>query len=489
MKKNTKLKNKSKILSNKIKMDELNKIIKKAINDTQIDTTGIFDNFTDFQNIMFSDMSLIELLWEGNELDLQAKTIGELYIENLNVISKEIEYEKIVFDGNTMLEMSQKENWDKYRFLVLGKLVRYGFNDIKIVEKISGKEGFDAFILEDNKKDIMIYFPCTNLVEIEDYLYDSYPIMESLSKKIGFVGNLIKARKIYNSQQNQAKDLLEKYIINITSDKKIHVSGFSLGGSLAECSYLNSYKEYSKKLGNIILFNPYHNRLTEDEVNILKLSNKLKLYVCEGDSVSTIFNYENFEDIASVVYIDYHNNILNTINKINRQESLLNLVVNTLKNKYCDNIISICNKAKKNPIINTSMYFILKSSSKKLKKLKNHKLEATTFIKKIDDIVNKISPKLKKYGYNLSEDFNLEFLENLHFIEIIFTSTHLVYTVDSNKKISFNDKGKIINKLKLNDKEYKIQYPSFDETSTELFGANPYKEVSNIINKFEKNEK
>ena len=84
----------------------------------------------------------------------------------------------------------------------------------------------------------------------------------------------------------------------------------------------------------------------------------------------------------------------------------------------------------------------------------------------------------------MSEDFNLEFLENLHFIEIIFTSTHLVYTVDSNKEISFNDKGKIINKLKLNDKEYKIQYPSFDETTTKLFGANPYKEVSNIINKF-----
>ena len=108
--KNTKLKNKSKILSNKIKIDELNKIRKKAINDTQIDTTGIFDNFTDFQNIMFSDMSLIELLWEGNELDLQGKTIGELYIENLNVISKEIEYEKIVFDGSTMLEMTKKEN-------------------------------------------------------------------------------------------------------------------------------------------------------------------------------------------------------------------------------------------------------------------------------------------------------------------------------------------------------------------------------------------
>lgn len=471
---------------NKYMSKEFKKIQKLATNDSQIDTTGIFENFSDFQNIMLSDMSLIELLWEGDELDLQGKTIGDLYIENLNEEYIDFEFENIIFDGNEMLEMSKEKNWKKYRFLVLSKLVRYGFSNIKIIEKISGQDGFDAFILEDIKKDKMLYFPCTNIVEIEDYLYDCYPIMESLSKRIGFIGNLIKSKKIYNSQQTQAKKLLEYYIMNIESKSKIHVSGFSLGGSLAEVAYLNSYENSPKKLGNIILFNPYHNRLNEEEVNLLKSNNKLKLYVCEGDSVSTVFNYDGLFDVAKIVYIDYHNNILNTVNSINNKESLLNDVVNILKNKYCDNIILICNKAKTKPIFNLSMHFVLNSASRKLKKLKKTNLDATNFIKKIGVVVDRISPKLKKHGYDLYNDYNLGFLDNLHYIEIIFTSTHLTYTVDRNKQISFDNNGRIKSKVKLDSGNYNIKYPSFNETSTELFGSNPYKEISNIISDLEK---
>lgn len=458
----------------------MKEILKKAIVDSQINTLGIFEKFTDFQNIMLSDISLMDLLWEGDEINLKNKIIGDLYLENKTL--EDIEYENIMFSGNEMLEMTIKENWNKYRSLVLGKLVRYGFSNIKIIEKISGLNGFDVFVLEDKIGDIMIYFPCTNLVELEDYLYDSYPIMDSLSKKGKLIGNITKTKKIFDSQQKQAKEILLKYLNE--SNNRVYVSGFSLGGSLAEYSYLNCYKEYSNKLGNIILFNPYHNRLNEEEITILKESNKLRLYVCEGDSVSTVFNYNDFKDVAETVYIDYHEKLLNTVSSIDNKNSLLNLVTNNIKNRYCDNIINICNNMKKKTIFKFS--YILKSSIRKLEKLKELDIDATSIIQKINPIIEKISPKLKRFGYDLENDYNLDFLNNLHYLEIIFTSTHLTYTVDSNKLISFDKSGKVRKRVKVNGKLYDVKYPSFDETSIELFGSNPYKEISNLVADIEK---
>lgn len=458
----------------------MKEILNKANSDSQINTLGIFEKFTDFQNIMLSDISLMDLLWEGDEINLKNKTIGDLYLENK--ILEDIEYENIMFSGNEMLEMTIKENWNKYRSLVLGKLVRYGFSNIKIIEKISGLNGFDIFVLKDKIGDIMIYFPCTNLVELEDYLYDSYPIMDSLSKKGKLIGNITKTKKIFDSQQKQAKEILLKYLNECVN--KVHVFGFSLGGSLAEYSYLNCYNEYSNKLGNIILFNPYHNRLNEEEIKLLKESNKLKLYVCEGDSVSTVFNYSDFKDIAETVYIDYHEKLSNTVSSIDNKDSLLNLVTNNIKNKYCDNIINICNNMKKKTIFKFS--YILKISIKKLEKIKLLNIDATSIIQNINPIIEKISPKLKRFGYDLENDYNLDFLENLHYIEIIFTSTHLTYTVDSNKLISFDKSGKVRKRVKIDGKLYDVKYPSFDETSIEIFGVNPYKELSNLVADIEK---
>ena len=80
----------------------------------------------------------------------------------------------------------------------------------------------------------------------------------------------------------------------------------------------------------------------------------------------------------------------------------------------------------------------------------------------------------------------MDFLNNLHYLEIIFTSTHLTYTVDSNKLISFDKSGKVRKRVKVNGKLYDVKYPSFDETSIELFGSNPYKEISNLVADIEK---
>ena len=62
----------------------LNKIIKIAEKDSQIDTSGVFNKFTDFQNAMFSEFCLLELLWTGAENEVKNKTIWELYLDNLN---------------------------------------------------------------------------------------------------------------------------------------------------------------------------------------------------------------------------------------------------------------------------------------------------------------------------------------------------------------------------------------------------------------------
>jgi len=53
--------------------DCLLEINKLAIDDSQISANGIFTDFTDFQNIMLSNFSLLELLWEGHENELEQK--------------------------------------------------------------------------------------------------------------------------------------------------------------------------------------------------------------------------------------------------------------------------------------------------------------------------------------------------------------------------------------------------------------------------------
>lgn len=469
----------------KRKKEQLNKIKKLAMLDAQINTSGKFSEFTDFQNIMISDLAFLELLWEGDEDNLKRKTISELYLESLNKYNmNSIEYEKLVFNANEMLEMAKLENRKKYRSLVLGKLVRYGFSDIKIQKKISGNDGFDAFILKDIDNNIMLHFPCTNLVETADYMYDSYPILESISNKTGKVGNLMGGKKIYDSQQTQAKEVLNECIKKISNKSKIIISGFSLGGSLAEVSYLNNYNKYSDKISDIILFNPYHNRLTNSESLILKSSGKLKLYATEGDVVSTVFNYNDLNDVTKTIYIDYNNGIKNGINQIDNNSSVLNLVVQFLKNKYCDNTILACEKIKAKTPFNFPLHASLKGAILGLKTIKKTNIDATKLLSRINSVVGGILPILKKFGYDINERYNLEFLQNLKYIEIMFTNLHLTYTVDINKKVSFDKNGKVRTKIEFDGVEHKLEYPSFTKTTTQLLGSDPYNELTNIANDF-----
>ena len=467
-------------IKDNLKLSSLTRVKLLASQDSQINTSGQFTNFTDFQHIMFSDMSLIELLWENDEDNLVEKTIEQLYIEHFNQDENpEIQYETLIFDDKAMLNMSKKDNRIKYRNQVLGKLIRYGFADIKINKKITGKRGFDAFILEDKFGNPMLYFPCTNLVETEDFLYDSYPLIDSLSKKGKKIGNIIKAKQTYDSQQYQAKQLLKKCIQNIPEDRKIIVSGYSLGGSLAEAAYLYNYKQYPEIFETLILFNPYHNRLSKSEIEIIKKSGHLKLYVCEGDSVSTVFNYNDFYDASTPVYIDYNKNALTTIKNIDNGDSLFSDIVNHLKKVYCENIILKCIELKKNKII---FSWPLNIIIKDLNALKEKKVNTIKFLK----ILNLIFKKLEKINIKLRDKYDLSFLENIQYIEYIFTSTHLTYTIDTYKHISFDQNGKIKKHIKIGNQNHEVTYPSFDKTSSMILGTNIYKDVSQLIKELEK---
>ena len=67
--------------------------------------------------------------------------------------------------------------------MLLGKLITYGFGDIKVEEIVKGDNGFDAIVLEDKNDEIMVYFPCTNVKEIDDIMYDAYPVFRRAENK------------------------------------------------------------------------------------------------------------------------------------------------------------------------------------------------------------------------------------------------------------------------------------------------------------------
>jgi len=380
--------------------------------------------------------------------------------------------------------MANKKYWNKYRYLVLGKLVRYGFSKIIVKKRISGENGFDAFLLEDISGNLMVYYLCTNLVELDDFIYDGYNIINSVLKNNkNFINKMIPFRKKYMSQQVQAKEFLEESIRLLPKGKKLSIFGFSLGGSLAESSFLNSYDKCNKILGNLILFNPYHNNLSLEETKKLKEIKKLKIYACEGDMVSTIFNYNEFKNNTNPIYINYLERSKIAIENIDKDKNLLNSVINYIKNNLCDSAINSINENKKNYskyniILKTNLNFKIWLINK-IKKIRINAVRELKSFSKIVFFLQKIGSKVIKY-----DDF--EFLENIHFLEYIFTIPHLPYFVEIYKEISFDKDGNILSIINYNGENYNVGYPGFDITSKKIFGTNIYENLVNIITKSNK---
>ena len=115
-------------------------------------------------------------------------------------------------------------------------------------------------------------------------------------------------KKINQNQKDLANGVAQRYYEQAkTEGKKLNISGFSLGGSLAERSYLNlinTKSDTSNTLNKITLHNPYHDDLNEAEVKTLKEHN-IELFCNDGDPISAIFNQEDFKDIAKYINVNY----------------------------------------------------------------------------------------------------------------------------------------------------------------------------------------
>ena len=285
-----------------MQLEILNSLINVANLDSQIDTSSIFGNFSDFQNIMLSNFSFFELFYGKNPESLSGKTIGELFLETYDTSQNYTldDYLSFSLDTDKIISLNDEESQNKYKNLFLGKLVLNGFANIKINELVCGENDFDAIVVEDANGDNLIYFSCTDLNEFSDFLYDAYPILSTFSNLGTAVDQFVNAEKIYKSQQNQALELVKKYLSN--GNSTVNIGGFSLGGSLAEYSYCSLYG--TNNLGNLVLFNPYNAEVDE---NILKDAfnlGKLKIYAAEGDAVSTVLNYDVYSNFTTPVFIE-----------------------------------------------------------------------------------------------------------------------------------------------------------------------------------------
>ncbi len=467
--------------------EQLEKIRRKAEEDTQVNTSGKFSELTDFQNMMFGDFVMLEVAFtfSGKNEDLKGKTINELYEEYFyDTTGEEVDYEKILLDIDYMSKMGKDDDLDEavrvFKSQLLGKLVRYGMGDFKIVDKVTGENGFDAFVLEDVDGNIMIHYDGT--FDPLDVAYDVYPIMASLSKGAKRAGDNLKLKDEYRSQQAQASSLLSKYLNDPNVKGKVMVSGFSLGGSLAERAYLNNFG--SKKLSDIIVVNSYHDRLSENEARILKSSGHLKIYANEGDMVSTIFNYDDFKDVTKPVYIDYKVAMEESKAAVdNGGNSLPNLVANLPVRFVCDKAIDLCDTLLEIPKFDGTSNAFLLSAKSILGLVKSSDIvDAAAVMNKIEPVIKELSVCGKRLLGKDANNGDLEFIDNLEYLGDIFTTFHMTYSFDKKKHISFDENGNVKSEVDLETGKYEVTYPPFDEVSTELFGSDIYDDVYGILN-------
>lgn len=134
----------------------------------------------------------------------------------------------------------------------------------------------------------------------------------------GFISNSIQILQSIGSitllrdyQQKEAHSLASKYYDKAKKEgKTINLHGYSLGGNLAERTYISLVNEKGKNdktINSLILFNPLHDSLSKDEVDLLKNDENVSIYCSEGDIVSGINNQKDLDSKTKYIYIDYDN--------------------------------------------------------------------------------------------------------------------------------------------------------------------------------------
>lgn len=281
--------------------------------DSNVNTSGKFSEMTEYQQVMLSYLSIISLFYsEDKNYGVKDKTLKELFNDMLDskngcYIPKSIsEYLNFSMSAELMVSLSDKENKKKYFNLFLGNLILNGYGDLTLKHIVKYKKsGFDAIILKDKNNEYMIYFPGTDFNDQNDLYYDTTP----------FVPIIKNVNDSFDVQQQLAIDYVGNYLNKIPIVKKVHIGGFSLGGSLAEHAYYKFYD--NSKIGDLVLYNPFHTEINTDVLN--SAGDKVKIYASEYDIVSKALEFENsnmYQAKTKIVPMDMNNMDINTGKKI-----------------------------------------------------------------------------------------------------------------------------------------------------------------------------
>lgn len=481
-------------------------LVEYSINDGQVNNSGKISNFTDFQNVALSNLSFFELFYK-NDKSIEGKTIKELFEESLGSSNYNVDdYVNFELDMDKCVSLVEKESSQKYLNLFLGKLVTYGFGDMRVKEIVSGPDGFDAVVLEDKDGNNLIYYSCTDVHEIEDYLFDTYPILDTLGD-MGTTGATVSgAKSIHDSQLEQAVKLRDKYL-NENKTGKVNIGGFSLGGSSAETAFFTSDAD---NLGDLILYNPYHAQIDKNLVDNAAKNNKLKIYATEGDAVSTINNYDTFSEYTKAIYIGYKDVIVEGKERAASDNNLMNVIATNVKNKYLhindtiDSCDVVMNKVEE--IIPSNMPWLksvvnapIKAVKNVATDFKNAKVDAQGFISTIESLNDQMQNtfnnlkvpviKQKSYGnaitlgYNIDfqsidiSKYDMKFVKAFHNLEVLLAGVHMPYYAEVNKGISFDSNGNVVSIVNGND----VEYPPFDDIAKEIFGSNALEDLQDFV--------
>ena len=271
--------------------------------------TGVFSDMTDFQNIFLSgSMSMYNELIRNYNGKIEGRTISEL----LNIVNK---------DKN------------KYIYNMLLEMKAYGFGNFKICEVIKGNDkasAFSGFVINDVNGDYNICYNATDL-ETSDLSFDAAVCInyllgnttnESLKELIlyastsKFAGDISKHYNIDfdNIQFNDEnyRKLSEKYAkkyaeLSKKENKKVFVTGYSLGGANAEFTTNYILKNYPNQIGEVTIYNGLNADLSKEDFDRMKKlgQDRFHVYINQGDMVSKFVQEEAFSDYAINLPMNY----------------------------------------------------------------------------------------------------------------------------------------------------------------------------------------
>ena len=277
--------------------------------DSNVNTSGKFSEMTEYQQVMLSYLSIISLFTSDNRnYGFDGRTLKELFNYTLNskngyyVPGSIADYFNFSMSGEIMVSLNNDDKKKKYFNMFLGNLILNGYGDLTLEEIVKKSNGFEAIVLKDKNNEYMIYFPGTDFNDQNDLYYDATPFVPAASI----------ANDSFISQQFFALEFVKTYLNDRRTDNtKVHIGGFSLGGSLAEHAYYKFYD--NSKIGDLVLYNPFHTEINIDVLN--SAGDKVKIYASEYDIVSKALEFKNsnmYQAKTTIVPMDMNNMDINT---------------------------------------------------------------------------------------------------------------------------------------------------------------------------------